>query len=281
MARSPFPSSPSPRGEASRRIAIDDGPAARPPWLEEGDADDAAGSTLIGRRTLWALAIGLIGLIAGVALGVWLLGRQEAQPIDMLPPGAEVPLVRSPGPWKEAPVGPETDGQVVKGAGDLTYPTGDGKDPDGAIAIDLTPEAPLLRPGAVPDAPTDIEEDADTVAIMPAMPPSAPIAPPARSREPAEDQPVPMPIAPPQPVSAGGSTLQLGAFSSETRAREAWKAIAGRFSYLAGLSPVILPTAKDGKTLYRLRVTGAGGPADARDLCGKLRVAGEKCDVVG
>lgn len=273
---------PSPRNEASRYSARDDGPSARPPWLEEADLEDAPTSTLIGKRTFWALVIGMLGLIGGVALGVWLLGQREDAPIDMVPAGAEVPLVRSSGPWKEAPVGPGTSGLQVPGKGDLTHSTGDGGDPNGAINTDLVAEAPLQRPGTEPVMPLEPEEDADTLAIRPVAPGPAPVvaakAAAAKSSTPEAAKPV---VNAPEPVSAGGSTLQLGAFSSESRAREAWKGLSSRFSYLAGLTPVILPTAKDGKTLYRLRATGAGGPGEARAICGKLSVAGEACAVVG
>ena len=33
----------------------------------------------------------------------------------------------------------------------------------------------------------------------------------------------------------------------------------------------------DGKTLYRLRATGVTSRAQAKDLCGRLKVAGEQC----
>ncbi len=276
-------------------MARDDSGSARQPWLEEADVEDTASSTLIGRRTVWALAIGLIGLIAGVALGVWLLGRQEAQPIDMLRPGAEVPLVRSPGPWKEAPTGPGTQGQLVPGTDQIAYDTATGADEDGKIALDQLPEAPLSRPGSesdLPDDTTGTEEDADTVAIRPVSPgisPAAdtgkatPPAPPAKSetaKSAPVNTPVFTPVAPAKPLSAGGSTLQLGAFSSEARAREAWKSMSGRFPYLDGLVPVILPTSKEDRTLYRLRVSVADGPSAAREICGKLKVAMETCDIV-
>ena len=87
----------------------------------------------------------------------------------------------------------------------------------------------------------------------------------------------PRPAAP--AASGAGQVLQLGAFSSNARAREAFKSLSTRYAYLAGMEPVILPVASDGKTLYRLRTTAAT-PQAARDICGRLRVAGEACSVV-
>ena len=40
-----------------------------------------------------------------------------------------------------------------------------------------------------------------------------------------------------------------------------------------------MPVESDGKTLYRLRAQAAGTAA-AKDICGRLRVAGEPCTVV-
>jgi len=305
---------PSPRSEAGRRShggrEQADGPSARPPWLEEADEVEEAGGTLIGRRTFWALVIGLIGLIGGVALGVWLIGRQTEAPIDLPASGAEVPLVKNPGPWKITPTGPGIEGKIVPEQDGTVYGTGDGQDPNSSIATNAGPEEPALRPGTAPEetGADPLAEDADTAALqpLPAAPPAA--APPASApttaapataapAKPAPPKPAPVatvtprpapppapkmaPIAlPAEPASAGGSTVQLGAFSSEGRAREAWKSLSGRFAYLAPLTPVILPTAKDGKTLYRLRAT-TPGPAEARDICGRLKAAGDSCTVVG
>ena len=265
---------PSPRSEASRRMERDDGRNARPPWLEEADSEESATSTLIGKRTFWVLVIGMLGLIGGVALGVWLLGQREEAPIDMLPVGAEVPLVKSPGAWKVVPSGPGIEGETVPGQDDTMHGAGDGQDKNSPIATAAMPEEPGVRPGTLAETGG---EDADTIALQPAPAAAAPeIARPAAKAERAL-----APIAlPPQAAASNGSTLQLGAFSTEGRAREAWKGLAARFSYLAGLTPIILPTTRDGKTLYRLRASGAESPANAQEICAKLKVANDDCAVV-
>jgi cell division septation protein DedD len=86
-----------------------------------------------------------------------------------------------------------------------------------------------------------------------------------------------MPAAAPAAPASGGSTIQLGAFSSEAKASAAWKNLSGRFSFLAGLTQSILPVQSGDKTLYRLRATGG----NAGDICSRLRTAGESCSVVG
>lgn len=282
---------PSPRGEANRRGRADSGPA---PWLEEGDPepDSRGGATLIGRSTIWLILLGLLLLVSVVAAGVFMVARQEQRDIDALPPGAEIPLLRDPGPWKVPPEGPGVDGIPVEGQDQLLFGTGVGDDPEARIALDALPEEPVQRadPAAVPgeNAPTDLLPDSlsETAPEGPAARP-VPRPQPEVTVVPRAEIPRPTPVAPavappaarPDPPSAA-SLIQLGAFSSDARARTAWKNLSERFGYLEGLSPVIVPVASDGKTLYRLR-TNAGSPAAAADICGRLKVAGETCAVVG
>ena len=102
---------------------------------------------------------------------------------------------------------------------------------------------------------------------------AAPETPPARPAPAQQPQPQP-PAAQPQ---APGATVQLGAFSSQASANRAWTALSGRFRYLAPLTHSIVPVQSGGRTLYRLRANGPG----AADICRRLRIAGETCDVVG
>jgi hypothetical protein len=89
---------------------------------------------------------------------------------------------------------------------------------------------------------------------------------PAAPRPP---QPAPAPAAP-------GATIQLGAFSSQAGANQAWSGLSGRFGYLAPLNHSVVPVASGGRTLYRLR---ASGP-DAAGICRRLQIAGEACSIV-
>ena len=83
----------------------------------------------------------------------------------------------------------------------------------------------------------------------------------------------------PEPPASGSAMVQLGAFSSEGAAARAWTNLSKRFAYLAELNRVISPAKIGDGTVYRLRVS-AGTAANASNLCGKLRVAGENCVVV-
>lgn len=274
---------PSPRGEADRRDAA----RSDAPWLDEAELEpERGGGTLIGRSTIWLILLGLLLLVSVVAAGVFMVARQEQGDIDALPPGAEIPVLRDPGPWRVPPEGPGIDGVPVEGQDQLLFGTGDGADPEAQIALDALPEEPVARdlpaqPPAGPP-PTDLlpdgmREPATVATSAPRPRPEVTVVP----KPPAPTTPVAA-TAPPRPATdTAGSLVQLGAFSSESRARAAWKGLSERFAYLAGFTPVIAPVAgPEGKTLYRLRAD-TGSPASATDICGRLKVAGETCAIVG
>jgi hypothetical protein len=73
--------------------------------------------------------------------------------------------------------------------------------------------------------------------------------------------------------------VQLGAFASEATAARAWDSLKGRFSWLGPVNRSIVAGDVNGRTVYRLRAA-AGSASAARDLCSRLRVAGEDCLVM-
>ena len=297
MARGPSPSADARRRAASapptrRRYADDD----EAPWLDEADYEDDDGPThtLVGRRTLFGLLALIAILTIGVVVGITLVSGREDAPIDVPAVGEEIPVLTSPGPWKRPPSGPDVDGIPVQGQGQVIYGTGVGQETEAAIDTSALPEDPLPRPGTEVEVLPTVDEALESDARIAAPPapvvrpaPSQPKAPkPVDTVVPKEVRPAPAQpkviTAPPpaQPAASGaGSVLQLGAFSSQSRARAAFKSLTDRYSYLAGMEPMIVPVESDGKTLYRLRSQAASGAA-AKDICGRLRVAGEPCTVV-
>jgi hypothetical protein len=258
------------------------------PWLDEAEAEEEGPThTLIGRGTLLGLLFLLGVLVVGVVVGIGLVSRREAAPIDVPAVGEEVPVLAAPGPWKLPPTGPDVDGVPVEGQGQVLFGTGDGQETEAEIALDGLPEDPLPRPGtadALPAVDEALEAETRTPAeatatrtppakarsadvVTPAAPPRAPVAP------------APTAAAPSPATSGAGTTVQLGAFSSQARARAAFNSLTARYAYLQSLEPMIVAVSSDGKTLYRLRAV-TGSPALARDICGRLRVAGEACSVV-
>lgn len=221
----------------------------RLPWLEaveEDEANDGPGAA----KLIAFVVIGLIviGLVVG---GVFWMRSPGAGGTD---PAGEPEVIAAPeGDYKVKPGDP--GGMKVEGKGDTAYAASEGADPKGVINVDAAPETPVTAAPKQQPAPA------------PAPAPAAP-----KQQAPAAPAPAPAPARP----AAGGATVQLGAFSSQASANNAWKALSGRFKYLAPLTHSVVPATVGGKTLYRLRATGA----DAKGLCGRLRVAGESCVVV-
>jgi hypothetical protein len=187
-------------------------------------------------KLIVAVLIGLAAIGAVVGGLFWLGNRDRAG-------GGGAELIEAPeGAYKVRPDDP--GGMAVEGEGDAAFAASEGADPKGAIDTSRVPEAPVTQaPKAAPAAPAPAAK-----------------APPAPAPGPA----------------AAGPAIQLGAFSSQAAAAKAWSALSGRFAYLAPLAHSVVPVTAGGRTLYRLRASGA----NAVNVCGRLRVAGESCVVV-
>ncbi len=85
----------------------------------------------------------------------------------------------------------------------------------------------------------------------------------------------------PSPGPAG-QVIQLGAFSSPTRAERAYQARAGRYPLLATMPKVIVPvvTKPRGQILYVLRL-GTQSREQSTIVCRNLRNSGDHCLVIG
>ncbi len=126
--------------------------------------------------------------------------------------------------------------------------------------------------GATPGAPAAPEP----VAPGPAAPSDAS---PAAAAPPVVASPAV--TAPPAPAARPfGHGIQLGAFSTEAKARAEWERAAhAHGSVLAGLSPAVVAVKSGGSTLYRLRAA-TPGEAKSRSICEALRAKGQACVVV-
>jgi hypothetical protein len=226
--------------------ALDD--EDRLPWLEAVDEDERSD----GPGAAKLIAFVVIGLVAiGLLVGglFWMGSRVGG---DGGAGGEPEMIAAAEGDYKVKPSDP--GGMKVEGEGGSAFAASEGADTKGNINVDAVPEAPVTEAPKAAPAPAP-------AAPAPAAPKAAPKAAPA-----------PAPAAP----AAGGGSIQLGAFSSQAGANNAWKALSGRFKYLAPLTHNVTSAQVGGKTLYRLR---AGGPG-AKELCGRLRVAGESCVAV-
>lgn len=82
------------------------------------------------------------------------------------------------------------------------------------------------------------------------------------------------------PIAAGTAAIQLGAFSDTASAATAWTNLSKRFGFLAeGKRKIVEGSVDGGRKIYRLQAI-ADDAAQANDICGKLKAAGENCLVV-
>jgi hypothetical protein len=217
----------------------------RLPWLEavEEEGGDSGPSAL---KLIVAVLIGLAA-IGGIVGGIFWMGNRD---------GAEnraPEVIAAPnGPYKVKPDSP--GGMTVEGQGETAFDAAQGGTPNASIDTSAVAETPVT---AQPKAPAPAAKEppllhAPAPTNTPAAKPDSPAAPAA---------------------AAGGATIQLGAFPSGAAAEKAWKALSGRFGYLAPLSHSVVVAQVNGKTYYRLRASGPG----AAGICGRLKVAGEQC----
>jgi len=220
----------------------------RLPWLEAVEEEEGGEGPSAAKLVAW-IVIGLItiGIVVG---GLFWLGNRGG-------PGAGNDVIAAPeGDYKVRPDNP--GGMNVSGEGDVSAAASAGAQPQGNLNVNAVPETPVTRAAPAP-------RPAPALAPPPATPP------PARAPAPAPAHPAPAP-----PPAAAGATIQLGAFSSQAGAARAWTALAARFRYLAPLGHSVVAAEVGGRTLYRLRASGA----DAASVCRRLQVAGEACSVV-
>lgn len=225
----------------------------RLPWLEPVDevAEERDGVSFGWVAPL----LGLLLLAAIVIGGVWWWQNR-----DVTPSGSGELIQAPKEPYKVRPS--EEGGTKFEGQGDVVYKTSQGQQVEGSLDLSAMPETPLtrqpVRPQAEPkparSATADVE-DAD--------------ARPAAKASPAAVE----------PEAPAGATIQLGAFPSDASAKKSWETKSKRFAYLTELNHMIMKAEVNGRTYYRLRVT-AGSAQQAKDICARLRVAGESCLVV-
>ena len=223
----------------------------RLPWLEAVDDEEqrsgAGAGTLVVALVAALVALGLI--VGGI---FWLRDRGTSTG------GGEGELIAAAqGPYKQKPA--EPGGMKVEGQGDAAYAASTGADLNAAIDISAEPETPVTR--TAPATPAKPSGAGAKVAAATAPAPAE--TPPATAQG--------------SGALAAGGQVQLGAFSSEAKANQAWKSLSGRFAYLKPLTSSVTPVAAGGGTLYRLRANAGG---DARTVCGKLKVAGETCAIL-
>ena len=149
------------------------------------------------------------------------------------------------------------------------------------------PVAPsLIRPVDIP-APTFAAPAAPTVAKS-----ANPYLLSASAAKPVDSKPMYVKPVRAKPVgatpvriasSSGNFVVQLGAFSSEDRLERGWNSSLKQVSWLKGYAPVStsFKSPADGRSLYRLAISGFESRIEAVNLCRKIREKGGECFVRG
>ncbi|MEO1045296.1 MAG: SPOR domain-containing protein [Pseudomonadota bacterium] len=77
----------------------------------------------------------------------------------------------------------------------------------------------------------------------------------------------------------GTYIVQLGAFSSASKADRAWSYYTGKYGALSGFDHVSTPVTSKGRTLHRLSAVGFGNRQTALAMCDGLKARGGSCIV--
>lgn len=225
-------------------------PEDRLPWLETAEEDYEEESSVL--RNVLLVALGLAVIAAAVG-GYWLYKRTGGG-------GGTGALINAQeGDYKVKP--DEPGGMKVEGEGDTVFAASEGATTNGSVNVGAMPESPVAGKAAPKATPAPTKGASRVTATVPSTSAATKAAAPVQAAPGA---------------SAGSAVIQLGSFPSEAGAKTAWARLSKRFDYLAPLGNSVAKAEVDGKTVYRLRVnTGSNG--QARELCGKLKAAGEGC----
>jgi len=201
--------------------------------------DEDGPSGIPARRMLAALLVVLLAAALVSGTFFW-LGRQNAAEVA----GAPELIRADPKPYKVKPTDP--GGLDVAGESETAFQTSAGEDTDAQLDLSRLPEQAVA-------------------------PPPKPVAEPKPAEAP---KPQPKEAAPEQPAGGKGSVIQLGAFANRAQAERAWSALSARFPSVAAMNKMVIPFSGG----IRLRAS-APSPAEARQACQALKVAGENCFV--
>ncbi len=235
---------------ARGRLDLDD--EDRLPWLEPAIEEEDE-DRLSPLRLLSFIVLGLF-LIGAVVAGVWWMQNRGGGA------GGEGKLIPAPAESYKLPA-KDADAKKFAGEGDASFAASEGVVRDGRIDPSRVPETPIT---ATRPAPSDEKK-------------AGPAKPSQSVTTRVADETNARPASATPRTGGAGGAIQLGAYGSQSGAKDAWKRLSKRFAYLEPLAMSVEPAEVGGSTVYRLR---AAAGAQASALCGRLKVAGESCIVV-
>ncbi len=237
------------------------------PWLESAEDYDETDGSNIGRILGFAL-MGLIA-IAAVAGGIyWYQNSSAGAGSD----GDGALISAEKDDYKIPPADPQ--GKEFEGTGDASFSASEGVPKQAAIGDSETA------------AKKAAEKPRETEA-KPAPKKAAAAAPKAVKQTPhpqAKESPKPAfsaleekSVAETTKAAASkGVVVQLGAYSSEEKAKTGWAGLARKYDYIASLPKTIVAANVDGGTVYRLSAI-APDNATANNVCNRLKSSGGAC----
>ena len=165
----------------------------------------------------------------------------------------------------------------------ITAPPGSAGTVDDGVRVSRlaeTPQRPLLNT-TTPAAPAPQKATtAETQAAKPSAPTQMAAAAAAKPAAPAATSTA-VPVKRTAEGKAGVPMVQLGALGSQQGANAEWGRLSKKYAeLLGGHAPVISPVTHDGKTLWRLRVSGFEDKGAANTLCMQLKSSGAQCMIV-
>lgn len=237
----------------------------RLPWLEPY-RETIAAKQRVARGShggLVAVVTALILLPVGIGAGFWLGQRGGDPPATSAPqPSSTVPLP----PARPAPA------QVVEAPPQDTAPAAETAAEEVASAQPAAAERP--KPSARPAKKRPTRKKIRSAGTR------KPRLDSVRAAQERQARSRPWPKMPsPGPA---GQVIQLGAFSTATRANAAYSMRIGRYPLLARMPRVVVPvvTRPDGRILYVLRL-GTTSRQQSKAVCRNLRASGDHCLVIG
>lgn len=231
------------------------------PWLQPADEEEVEG--WVSTRTLVIGAGVFIVVFAGLLWVVYqaISGGNE---VETVASRTEPPLIEAPkDPYKVAPEDP--GGAEIPGRDKMVLEAADGDAVEPEASLGEEAEEPIEREAAEGGFNAEVEPEP----VIEEKP------------EPVAEEPAPVAAAKPTPAPSGRYLLQMGAFSSDERARTGWAQIQAKYPSIVGDLTIDTELATvNGKTIYRLRGAAVATREEADRRCAALKAKGQGCLVI-